>query len=189
MGNSDEAFYELLTYGVLFILLVIALFLISRLYVALSGTRGKPTVFGMDVSDVEKLKTKGGLTDEEAKAIRAAMSRRLLERVKEEEKLKKMPSKAEAALAAIDKETALRLKAEEEKRPAAPTIQPPRLKPTPPAPKQAMNASPPASVAPTLREELQPLLLVSEIELEDMLRSGFISAEDFDLLRTLREKR
>ncbi|MBI1292417.1 hypothetical protein GC173_14455 [bacterium] len=171
---NDAAFQDVLFWGVIFVILIIVLFLASRFFSWWIGSRVKDrsTVFGMDLGDVESLRKKGGISPEEEKAIRAAMSRRMLERVKEEDKIRNLPPKAAVVLGAIDAETAKQMKAAGD-----PGILP----------------KPIAAVAPPVKEDKLPpefdlYLEASDMELENLLQAGFLSDSDVSRIRRARRR-
>ncbi len=175
MGSAD--FDELLYWGVIFVVLIVLLFIANRFFSWSIGSRlrnANPT-FGMDITDVEKLRKKGGLTPEEEKAIRAAMSRRMLERVRTEEKLRSLPSNAPELLARIDAETARKMKETED----------PGILPKPLAIRPAPSPTGPPASEP-LPPEFDAFKNRPDHELDDLVRAGFLSDSD---VRRIRESR
>lgn len=123
----------------------------------------------MSPSDLDKMKERGDLTQEELVKIRQALARKMVERAEEEEREKaerdsfgtKAKSKAEFVVP----------------RPPEPKVETPKSTPTPEPPRAATNDLP---------THLISLVGRNEIELEEMVQAGFLSDEDYH--RVLRAK-
>lgn len=173
LGRDDVR--EVFFYGIAIAVAVVLLFLVTHL-LRLYFTRRARRIelpFGIEPGDLDKLKRGGQLTDEELKAVRKAMSRRFLERTEEQEAAKHSPGKAEVILRLAEEEF---LASRDRGGEASPREAEERMD----------SAETPAKPPPDrnrLPAHLLPLADRSPMELEEMHQAGFLSAEDFRLLR------
>lgn len=187
LGQVDIDLTELLIYAAVFLVLTIGLVLVKiflGVYTA-RKIRNMRTPYGLSGEDLGKLKERGGLSEEEFKAVRAAMARQILERTREEEETKNLPPKAAIILSKAEME--LREKARQagsgdgtgqtQEQPASPPDSQPDKKP----PKEPLKEqAPPRRELP---DHLRQLVDKSEVELEQLLIAGFITREDFLMVR------
>jgi len=198
-----DDFVELLVYGIVIGVGIIALFILTLVLRTTIGSRIKNQgiPFGMSAEDIEKLKQKGNLTEEEVKKIRQAMGRKFIERSKEVEEASREPANAELML----KREEERLKAaglnreeqpvEEDSAsiPEPPDENHPKKEPLRPMPSPATETPPVESEArqPTaagsLPEHLAGMVDRSEMELEELHSAGFLTEEDLERIRQARE--
>jgi hypothetical protein len=152
--DDSEDFVEIILWGIGVLVALIALFGIKHwlAFTTARRIRESQTPFGMTRQDVDELKAKTGLTDEEAKAIRAAMSRRLVERTKAEQEAKQGPAKAEVALLAFEQQHVAQ---------------------------QANQLAPKVPSQPPLPPHMQRFVGQSEVELEQLRDAGFLTQEEF----------
>lgn len=174
---ADQSFRETIIWGAIFIGLMVALFVLSKVlrFGIGSQVKGMTTPFGMSAADIEALKNKGGLSEEELKKIRAAMGRRFKERAKAEVEAKTKPANAAIMLQALE-EKVVHQGAEELRRqegiapPVAPVVE---FRPVVSGEIPPDRVVPPTEVGPP----------VSDIELENMVNAGFITPEELAEIR------
>ena len=185
---SDDRFVEMLLWGIGFVFVLIGMFIVARLLKYQIGNKVKesPLPFGMSASDLEKIQKDGQLTDEEIKAVRRTMARKIVARAMEEEKARKGPSSAAAAIAAVEEKLRTQgvegLRREEEQ--VATGVPAPIARKT----DRQLPQEPAEPKLASLPEHLKVLLYKSEFELEELLSAGFITPEQLVLLRIEREK-
>jgi len=158
---SDAKFMEVLVWGGFFLFAIILLFLLAQFLKRgiASNIRSRTIPFAMTMQDVEKMRAAGQLSDEEAKVLKATMSKKIVERVQAEAEKRKMPPKAELALAGAAEA------------------------PPPPAPMQARPAAAaPAPAGPAVPDRIARFAAMPDFELDQMVDSGFLSAEDRALI-------
>jgi polyhydroxyalkanoate synthesis regulator phasin len=97
---TDAEIVEVIIYGVVFLFVITALFVINRMARIGFGSKVRSTLnpFAMSPEDLKKLEAKGQLTAEEAKAVKQAMVRRFMERAKEDEQVRSLPANADLVL-------------------------------------------------------------------------------------------
>lgn len=177
----------MLIWGILFLFVIIGLFVVSRLLRATAESRvkGQVTPFAMTPEDIDKLKAKGKLTEEELKKVREAMARKFLERAKEEEETRRKPVDAAVALAAEEE----RILRGEAKDPAMPPSDEPEKRESPedmmPEPEPDAGRENPAEALP---ERLRLMLEKSGEELEELRAAGFLDEADLELIEKVKGK-
>jgi len=127
---------------------------------------------GMDsrARDLQSLERKAALTPEEKKKIREAMARQYLAEQQAKVEAAQMPkSVRDLRIEAEKLDLELERKRQEEEAKA------PKVPATPPEPNPASQ----------LPEHLRPLAGKSSQELEDLRNAGFVSDEDYELVRGL----
>ena len=83
---SDEDFIEVFIWGVVFLFAIVLLFIINRVLRDQLGryVRSQRTPFAVSPEDLERMKKAGQLTEEELKAIRQTVARKVVERAEQE---------------------------------------------------------------------------------------------------------
>lgn len=162
LAQGGTTLTEFLVYmGILFALLIILI--LVKIFLGVYTARKLKNMgipFGLTGEDLGRMKERGGLTEEEFKAVRAAMARKILEKTREEEEAKNLPPKADLLLTRAEQE--LRgMKQGEIREEAPPSKLPPHLEPF-------------------HGKDLH--------ELEELFAAGFLTREDFILLRGLLEQ-
>lgn len=160
------------------ILLMIIVKIVMKVYTA-GKVSGMRTPFGVSPEDLEKMRSEGRLTPEEARKVRAAMARQLLERQKAEEEARRLPPKAEVILSRAEAEL-------REGRKPPPAEQEDREAPKEPPPTPAGNGGSPEA-GPDIPPRLRVHLDRSDVELEQLVEAGFLDRDDYLLL--LQERR
>ncbi|MCC6545778.1 hypothetical protein IT570_01320 [Candidatus Sumerlaeota bacterium] len=181
----DEQFTEFIVYGIVFFVLVVLLVFLSIFMkkVMASRARNITTPFGLSPREMENLKQSGGMTEDEIKRVRAAMAKQIVDRYREEENKMKMTGGADLALAAFEArvvaEGVEKLKKEEmgSGQPGPPPVAAPA-----PATRQ-VPVPQEQPMSPSIPSHLEHLLGRSEMELESLLAAGFLTVDDFALLR------
>lgn len=176
--------FSLVAMGILGFAGVVAYFVIQRIVraavarrVRRAGTGAPETSF----QDLSKLKAKGVLTEEEAKAVRAALARQFLD----EQKQRAAPPPAKdakgfSALDALASEAPLLEEQLRARRGAPPPSDAP--------PDAADPAKPePAPDSDGLPERLERLAGADDVVLDELEGAGFLSAEDTALIRARRK--
>lgn len=184
----DNRFVEMALWGIGFLFVVIGMFIVLRVLKYQIGNKVKesPLPFGMSAADLEKIQKDGQLTDEELKAVRRTMARKIVARAMEEENARKGPKSAAAVAAAAEEK--LRhdgveaLRREQEALAAGIPLKPGEK------PRQPIPAELPTEKLDKLPEHLKALLYKSEFELEELLSAGFLTPQQLALLRAEREK-
>lgn len=183
MESIESTYTETLIWGGVFLFLVILLFICSKVLKSSIGRKLQNTTlpFAISPKEVEELKKRGALTDEEWKAVRAAQAKRLVERAKAEQRTREMPANAEVALAAA--EAKLREKGAGEIARESPIFVVGHGTATAPA----KVASPPPVPAPhgddEIPQHLTPLLAKSDMELQELVDAGFLPPADAERIR------
>ncbi len=178
---SNNEFLELLLWGGGFFFVIILLFIFVPFFKARINANINSTqmTFGMDVKDIDRLKEKGFLDEEEMKKVRRAMAKNLVERTKAEQEKVKIPPSAAAALALAEQE-ALAGKKETSAELATEPVAPVEV-PADPAPEQA----PPTN---SLPEKLTSFAAKSDFELEQLQEAGFLTPEEAALIQEARPR-
>lgn len=194
MPGLEDWVVNLIIYGIVVAVLIIALFLVMKLI-----RRGVDTRIhhfddqSLKMQDLKKLEGEGLLSAEEMKRVREAMARRFLEETKEKEERERLKG-----VSALEE---LRLEAEKTGQPDPSESEPPEKEPTraleeqpapsrdslPPPPDSSPAQTTPSPVspsptAPSLPERLRSLAAKSEAELEDLLNAGFLEPQDYELI-------
>ncbi|CAN5172718.1 hypothetical protein BH09SUM1_BH09SUM1_22710 [soil metagenome] len=168
-ASTEEGYTEIIVWGVVIIGLVLALFIVSKVVKqsAAGKVRGIQNPFGMSAGDIEKMKERGGLTTEELQKIRQTMGRRFIERAKEEEEARSGKAPTIDVLAAQYADA-----------PKDPAPKPPLQRPM----------APPPLDEPALPEHLRKLSSMADVQLGEMQTAGFISIEDLQAIRAMRNQ-
>lgn len=174
---ADQEFRETIIWGAIFLGLMVALFVLSKVlrFGIGSQVKGMTTPFGMSAEDIEALKSKGGLNEEELKKIRAAMGRRFKERAVAEVEAKTKPGNAAIVLRALE-EKVIQQGADQLRRQEgiAPPVAPmSEFKPFVAGEIPLERIALPTEVGPP----------VSDMELENMVSAGFITPEELAAIR------
>lgn len=186
---SDEDFIEVFIWGVAFLFVIVMLFILNRVLRDQLGNyvRGQRTPFAVTPSDLDKMKEEGLLSEEEAKAIRQAIARKVVERAEQEAQAREAKTQGKLGQSGPTLEKSMRAKAmrtlaemdaakEREAPPAAETAQP-----------AALPADVPASKAPpALPAKLAPMANLNDLELEQMVQAGFIDEAEAEMVRAAR---
>ncbi len=177
---TDDDWFEVVVYTVVATIAAVGLIVVSWYLKSLiaSAVRKQRTPFGMDTTDITRMKDRGALTEEEAKAVRAAMSRQVLERTRAEEEARRKRFSPEVDLEEMKQ-------AREASRPRLERMPPPAAEPAQEQPPQP--ESPPLPREDPLPEHLRPLRNRPLLELEEMCNAGLLSLEDMQLLMEYRE--
>lgn len=171
---EDSDIVEVFIWGIFIVIAVIVMFIVKRLIRQQIDTRIRNThrPLGMDTSDLDTLKEKGDLSEEEWKAIRQTLARKIVERAQEEE----------------------RLRAEKEGRSPLPvtrgTIEGLRRQ-TPAAqssPDTEQGETPAAARKAPLPDRLKVFAEGDDEELEKLLLAGFLTPDDVRQIRDSREE-
>jgi hypothetical protein len=189
----DARFTELFIWGFAFVFILVMLLIAKRLLRSqiTSKVKKSPLPFGMSPGDLDHMKEDGLLTEEELKAVRATLARKIVERAQEEERQRKREGlKAEQVLPA--EEQALRGGVAATPQPKAPARAPerPPLQRVPgrsAAPPSAGPSAPTTDASASLPPHLQQLLSKNEFELEELQTAGFITRQEAEQLRRARE--
>ncbi|MCC5876531.1 MAG: SHOCT domain-containing protein [Candidatus Sumerlaeia bacterium] len=188
LGQVDVDLTELLVYAAIFVVLTIGLVLVKiflGVYTA-RKIRNMRTPYGLSGEDLGKLKDRGGLSEEEFKAVRAAMARQILERTREEDEAKKLPPKAAIILSKAEMELREKARNAGDKTPQE-EISPSEQEPPPETPAEQPQAKPePPPIE--LPEHLRQMVDKPEVELEQLLVAGFITREEYLLIREFQRR-
>lgn len=175
---DNEDFFEMLVYGILFVFVIIALFIVNRLMRDSIGSRvrNRSLEFGMTIQDLDRMREAGEISEEEYKEIKSSLSRRYMEIAKEAEEKRRKSMNAEVALQAEE--------AKFLKEGAPPKVEPeePELSSEPS--KVYTQESSGAKVP----ERLEPFMGMGDVELDELNAAGFISDEDYYEVKRLREE-
>lgn len=177
---TDDDWFEVVVYTVVATIAAVGLVVVSWYLKSLiaAAVRKQRTPFGMDTTDITRMKDRGALTEEEAKAVRAAMSRQVLERTRAEEEARKKRFSPEVDLEEMKQ-------AREASRPALERMPPTAAERPEGQPSEAKPPPPPREDP--LPEHLRPLRSRPLLELEEMCQAGLLSVEDMQLLMEYRE--
>lgn len=188
--NVSSDVTELYVYAAILLGLILLMIIIKIVMKVYTATRvgSMKTPFAVSPEDLDRMKGAGQLTPEEARKVRAAMARQILERQREEEEARRQPPKAEIILSRAEEE----LRAQ---RAATPGHAGPQPGTPGPSPEQSppREAPPPEAEgeeeeAPAIPARLRPFLGRSDVELEQLVEAGFLRREDYFLLLRERER-
>lgn len=201
-ASVEDQFIETVIYALLFLFMVAALFVVSKLIKHQTTTRirNQQTPFAMTTTDLEKMKASGQLTEEELKAIRRTMARNLMERTEEEERKRQEKPQLTADRPTLEDEVRRRSIAtmrgrlqEDQDAPADPLAahrqDAARHDGPPPA---AQRRRPPAVPQRDARTALPPHLVQhlerDDLELEQLKEAGFLATDELKLIRAARKQ-
>jgi hypothetical protein len=180
---TDDDFFEVLVWGIIFVFVIVGLFILNRvLRITYGGkVRSMGLDFGMKTQDLEKMKEEGQISEEEFKRIKKAMAKQYMSIAMSEERKTKMAEDVEVALQVAELEVVQEMENDYKKEVSVASEDPsrPPLVPMPSEGSEEIEPDP-------FPERLQPLLKLSEFELLGMKQAGFVTDEDLTLIKQQR---
>jgi len=164
---------------VIFLMLALGAFFFAYIFFKWAR-RVRKSEAHMTVQELQSLKQKALLTDEELKRVKSAMAKQYMEIQKEEERLRNEGNVKGLEALALEAE---KLEAGELPKPSTPkkkaTLLPDEHVEVPPlVEKERSKSTEPPKPQKTLSSHLQPYATMSEFELEDAVNAGFISSQE-----------